>query len=67
MHTDSIQGIKFHTEMMQRHARNIKNFEKADLPEDMVGMIIASHGVSANIGMLKASLKMEESIIDLLA
>ena len=67
MHTDSIQGIKFHTEMMQRHAQNIQNIEKADLPADMIGMMVAAHGVCANIGMLRASLEMEESILDLLA
>jgi len=67
MYTNSIQGIKYHLEMMQRHARNVQNIEKADLPTDMIGMIIAEHGVSANVGMLKASLKMEESILDLLA
>ena len=67
MHTDSIQGIKFNTEMMERHARNIQNIEKADLAADMVGMMVASHGVSANIGVLRTSLKMEESILDLLA
>lgn len=67
MHTNSIQGIKFHTEMMRRYAQNIQNIEKADLPADMVGMMVATHGLSANIGMLRASLKMEESILDLLA
>jgi hypothetical protein len=67
MLTDSIQGIRFHTEMAERHARNIQNIEKADLPADMIGMMVATHGVTANIGMLRASLKMEESILDLLA
>jgi hypothetical protein len=67
MHTDSIQGIKHHIDMLQRHARNIQDIEKADLPADMIGMMVAQHGACANIGMLKATMKMEESILNLLA
>lgn len=67
MHTDSIQGIKYHLEMFSRHARNLQNIEKADLPSDMVGVMTARHGLSANVGALKTALKMEQSILDILA
>ncbi len=67
MRTESIQGIRYHAEMLQRHARNLQDIEKADLPADMVGLMVAKHGVSANIAALKTALKMEDSILDLLA
>jgi len=67
MITNSIQGIKYHIEMMQGYTKDIQNIEKADLPKDMVGMMIAEHGVTANVGALKTALKMQEAILDILA
>lgn len=67
MRMESIQGIKYHVEMLQRHARNLQDIEKADLPADMIGLIIAKHGMSANISALKTAVNMEQSILDVLA
>jgi flagellar basal body rod protein FlgC len=64
---DAIQGIHRHIKMMERHARNIQEPEKADLSSDMVGMMTAKGGLSANITSLKTTLRMQESILDLIA
>ncbi len=67
MYTHSIQGIRHHVEMMSRHARKLEDIEKADLPGDIVAMMIAKQGVGANVGALKTALSMQDSILDLLA
>jgi len=67
MLTNSIQGIRYNIEAMRQAARRLKDFEKADTPTEMVNMIVAEHGMSANIGALKTSLRMQETILDLLA
>lgn len=67
MLTHAIQGIQHHIELMQRHAESIRDFERADIPRDMVGMIIARHGVSANAASLKAALHMQDAILDVFA
>jgi len=67
MLTHSIQGIRYHTELMQRHAESIRDFERSDIPRDMVGLIVARQGVSANIASLKSALKLQDAILDVFA
>jgi flagellar basal body rod protein FlgC len=45
----------------------MQNIEKADLPRDTVGMIIAEKGVGANVAALKAANKMYDNLLDILA
>jgi len=65
MYTHSIQGIQQNTALMQKYASNLKDIEKADLPRDMVGIMVAEHGVSANIAALRAAMRMDDSLIDI--
>lgn len=67
MEIPAIQGIRHHAEKMQRHASNLQDFEKADLPADMVGMIVSERGYAANVTSLKTSLRMQDAILDLMA
>lgn len=67
MLTNSIQGIRYQAEAMQQAARKLKDFETADTPTEMVNMMVAEHGMSANVNALKTALRMQESILDLLA
>lgn len=67
MYTDSVQGIKENLAKFYQHARNLRNIEKADVARDMVGMMIAEKGVSANIAAIKTANKMHSQIIDILA
>jgi flagellar basal body rod protein FlgC len=53
--------------MMQRHAKNLQNIEKADLPRDMVGLMVSERGYSANITSLKTAMRMQDAVLDLLA
>ena len=67
MRIHAIQGIRHHAEMMQRHAMNLQDIEKADLSRDMVGLMVSERGYSANIASLKTALRMQYAILDLLA
>jgi flagellar basal body rod protein FlgC len=67
MLTNSIQGIRYNAEAMAQVARRLKDFEKADTPTEMVNMMVAEHGMSANVSALKTALRMQDTILDLLA
>lgn len=67
MLTNSIQGIKYNAEAMAKAARRLKDFKKADTPAEMVNMMVAEHGMSANVNALKTALRMQDTILDLLA
>jgi len=66
MYTSSIQGINQNVDLMNRYARDLQDIERADITEDMVGMMLAEKGVGANVAALRAANKMQEHIIDIL-
>jgi flagellar basal body rod protein FlgC len=67
MYTASVQGIKENLAQFYQHAKNLQNIEKADIAGDMVGMMIAEKGVSANVTAIKTANKMYSQLIDILA
>jgi len=67
MYINSIQGIQSYIFKMDQHARNLQNYEEADVVGDMVGMMISKHGVSFNVAALRTQLEMQESILDIRA
>lgn len=67
MYINSIQGIHNYIFKMEQHARNLQNFEEADVLRDMVGMMIAKHGVSFNVAALKTAHETHDSILDIRA
>jgi len=66
MFSTSISGIHQNIEMFLKHAGNLQDIEKADLPDDIIGMTIAEHGVTANANALKVNLRLQDSIIDMI-
>lgn len=66
MYTASVQGIKDNLAQFYQHAKNLQNIEKADVAEDMVGMMIAEKGVGANVAAIKTANKMYSQVIDIL-
>lgn len=67
MYTASIQGIQQNLAMFNRHARDLQDIEKADVVDDMVGMMISEKGVYANINAIRTAYQMDRQIIDMLA
>jgi flagellar basal body rod protein FlgC len=67
MYTASIQGIRQNFDLMNKYARNLQDFENADVAEDMVGMMIAEKAVSANLTAINTVSRMSQSVIDILA
>ena len=67
MEFSSIQGIRNNLNLFDQYARDLQNFEEADVPGDMVGMMISEAGVRANVAALKTAHQMSLSLIDVLA
>ena len=67
MEFSSLQGIKSNIELFDKYARDLQIIEKADIPEDMVGMMIAEAGVQANIVALKTAHQMTLGLVDIFA
>jgi len=67
MYTASIQGIRQNIDLINRYAKDLQDFENADVAEDMVGMMIAEKAVSANLTVINTINRMSQSVIDILA
>ena len=67
MEFSSIQGIRNNLNLFDQYARDLQNFEEADVPGDLVGMMISEAGVRANVAALKTAHEMSLSLIDVLA
>jgi flagellar basal body rod protein FlgC len=67
MNLDSIAGIRQNIEMFNAAAGRIQDPEKADMPTEIVNMMVAKHGVQASLVALKATIDMNKSLIDIFA
>lgn len=67
MLTESIQGMRSQSELLQKYAASLSNFEKSDIARDMVGMIVAEKGFKANVTSLKTAIRMQDAILDIFA
>ncbi|MBD3382871.1 MAG: hypothetical protein GF404_11835 [candidate division Zixibacteria bacterium] len=67
MYTASVQGIQQNLAMFNRYARDLQDIEKADVVEDMVGMMISEKGVYANVNAIRTAYQMDKQIIDMIA
>lgn len=66
MFDSSIAGIRNGLAMAEIAARNIANLEDID-PSDQVNLMLAERVVEANVVVLRASLRMTDSLVDILA
>lgn len=67
MYTASVQGIQQNLAMFNRYARDLQDIEKADVVDDMVGMMISEKGVYANVNAIRTAYQMDQQIIDMIA
>ena len=67
MEFSSIQGIRYNLNLFDQYARDLQNFEEADVPGDLVGMMVSEAGVRANVTALKTAHEMSHYLIDILA
>jgi len=67
MLTESIQGMRHNTALLQKYAASLSNIEKSDIARDMVGLIVAENGFRANVASLKTAIRMQDAILDILA
>ena len=67
MYTASVQGIQQNLAMFNRYARDLQDIQKADVVEDMVGMMISEKGVYANVNAIRTAYQMDKQIIDMIA
>lgn len=66
MFDSSIAGIRNGFALAERAAKNMAQFETADV-RDTVDLMIAEKTVQANVLALRTSLQMSDHVIDLLA
>ena len=52
---------------VKRYARDLQDIEKADVVEDMVGMMLSEKGVYANVNAIRTAYQMDKQIIDMIA
>jgi flagellar basal body rod protein FlgC len=65
MYDNSISGIRNNLDLFAQAAKQVQNFEKADLPAETAKMIIAEKAVEANVQVLCTSSKMSRYLVDI--